>query len=73
MLGFWLTLAFIGFLAMVGYVMVVAFQERKVAQSSDHIDRQTQIASDKRTLLAIFGSIIGGMLLTLIVAWLVFF
>ena len=72
-LGNKLFIVFIVFLVLIGIVMAVSFRERKLANKSGVIDRLADEASDARTMTFIFGSIIGGMLLALIVAWLVFF
>lgn len=72
-LGNKLLLVFIVFLVLIGIVMAVSFRERKVANKPGDTSRSDDEASDARTMTIIFGSIIGGMLLALIVAWLVFF
>jgi hypothetical protein len=71
-LGTKLFLCFLAFLSLMGVVMWVSFRERKLAQSLADTDLEAQRASDARTLLTIFGAVIGGMMLTLIVAWIVF-
>ncbi len=72
-LGSKLSFIFFAFLALIGLVMAVSFRERKRANESDAGDSVPDEASDARTMTIIFGSIAGGMLLALIVAWLVFF
>ena len=72
-LGSKLLLIFVAFLALIGVVMAVSFRERKLATKPGASDRQSDEASDIRTMAIIFGSILGGMLLALIVAWQVFF
>ena len=72
-LGNKLLLIFVVFLALIGVVMAVSFRERKLANNAGTSDRLSDEASDNRTMAIIFGSIFGGMLLALIVAWLVFF
>ncbi len=72
-LGNKLLIVFIVFLVLIGVVMAVSFRERKLANKSGVSDRLSDEASDARTMTVIFGSIVGGMLLALIVAWLVFF
>ena len=72
-LGSKLLLIFVVFLALIGGVMAVSFRERKLANKPGASDRQSDEASDNSTMAIIFGSILGGMLLALIVAWLVFF
>jgi hypothetical protein len=61
------------FVALLTTVLRLAFRERRLAKTMDAADTAAQQASDARLLVTIFGSIIGGMLLTLITAWLVFF
>lgn len=72
-LGGKLVLVFLVFLALIGIVMAVSFRERKLANRVGNSSKTDDEASDARTMTIIFGSIIGGMLLALIVAWLVFF
>ena len=72
-LGSKLLLIFVVFLALIGVMMAVSFRERKRANNTGTSDRQSDEASDNRTMAIIFGGILGGMLLALIVAWLVFF
>jgi len=62
-----------GFLALLTTVIRLAFRERRLNRTLAVDDVDAQQASDARLLATIFGSIIGGMLLTLITAWLVFF
>jgi len=64
---------FTGFLAILTTVIVVAFRERKRARAIATDDLQAQRDADARVLAIIFSSIIGGMGLTLVTAWLVFF
>ncbi len=72
-LGSKLLLIFVLFLALIGVVMAVSFRERKLSNKTATSDRLSDEASDNRTMAIIFGSILGGMLLALTVAWLVFF
>jgi hypothetical protein len=72
-LGWKLFFCFLLFLGLISTVMVVAFRERATAKTLADDDIAGQQASDLRTLVAIFGSVFGGMALTLFVAWLVFF
>lgn len=72
-LGSKLLLVFLVFLVLIGLVMTVSFRERKLANKTGATSKSADEASDARTMTIIFGSIIGGMLLALIVAWLVFF
>ncbi len=72
-LGFKLTIIFGVFLAMIAVMMTVAFRERKRNKEGIELSVEEARASDTRTILTIFGLIIGGMFTTLIVAWIVFF
>jgi len=60
------------FVAILGTVMWSAFRERRCARVAA-ADAGAGAASDARILVTIFLAIPGGMLLTLITAWLVFF
>lgn len=71
-LGWKLFIVFIAFCALMGWVMYMAFRERKLAQAMADDDLAAQKASDSRVLTVVFSAAIGGMLLTLLVAWLVF-
>jgi hypothetical protein len=70
-LGEKLLVVFFAFLAVLATVIAVAFRERKRSIANDDIEAQQ--AQDARVMAVIFGSIMGGMLLTVLVAWLVFF
>lgn len=72
-LGIKLLLVFIAFLTVLTVVIGMAFRERKRAREIPEGDLAAQQAADGRVLLTIFSAIIGGMLLTLLTAWLVFF
>ncbi len=72
-LGWKLFLVFLAFLAVLAGVIVMAFRERKLARGIASGDYAAQQASDARVIAVIFTAIPGGMLLTLLVAWLVFF
>ena len=72
-LGPKLAAVFAAFVALLVGVIVMAFRERRLGRGIGKDDRQAQQASDARVLAVIFTSIIGGMMLTLLVAWLVFF
>jgi len=61
------------FVALLTTVIRLSFRERRVNKTIALDDVAAQQASDARLLVTIFGSIIGGMVLTLITAWLVFF
>ncbi|HUP97648.1 MAG TPA: hypothetical protein VM073_06900 [Usitatibacter sp.] len=71
-LGWKLVVVFIAFVAILTIVIFMAFRERRLGKSIASDDFHGQQASDARVLSVIFSAIIGGMLLTLIVAWLVF-
>jgi len=72
-LGEKLALVFAAFLAILIAVIWLSFRERRLGRDMDPDDAAAQQASDSRVLFTIFSAIIGGMLLTLLVAWLVFF
>jgi hypothetical protein len=72
-LGWKLFIVFLGFLSVLTTVIVVAFRERKKAQNVDINDIAGQQAQDARVMTIIFTAIVGGMALTLITAYLVFF
>ena len=71
-LGGKLALVFAAFLAILVVVIFVAFRERKRGRDLKASDVEGQQAQDARVLAIIFGAMLGGMLLTLLVAWLVF-
>ena len=71
-LGWKLFIVFLGFLALIGSVMALAFRERKAGRAIVKGDVEAEQAQDSRVLLVMFAAIFGGMLLTLLVAWLVF-
>ncbi|HET7400246.1 MAG TPA: hypothetical protein VFJ62_00640 [Usitatibacter sp.] len=60
------------FVGIMAGVLALAFRERRVAQRIDAADIEAQNASDARILTMIFGSIIGGMVLTLVTATIIF-
>ena len=72
-LGAKLLLVFVAFLALLVTVITVAFRERTRGKSLAANDIEGQQAQDARVMTVIFSAIIGGMLLTILVAWLVFF
>jgi len=72
-LGDKLLLVFIAFLAVLTAVIWMAFRERKRARAIPEDDLEAQQAADGRVMATVFGAIFGGMMLTLLVAWLVFF
>jgi hypothetical protein len=71
-LGWKLVAVFLAFVTILAIVVYMAFRERRLGKALAEDDRAGQQASDARVLAVIFSAIFGGMLLTLIVAWLVF-
>jgi hypothetical protein len=61
------------FVAILVVVIWSAFRERRIGRTIARDDVLAQQATDARVLAVIFSAIFGGMLLTLLVAWLVFF
>jgi hypothetical protein len=72
-LGQKLAVVFLAFVAILTIVVYMAFRERRLGKTIAQDDAAAQQASDARVLVVIFSAIFGGMLLTLLVAWLVFF
>ena len=72
-MGWKLALVIGAFLAILVTVIWFAFRERRMSKTIGEDDVAAQQASDARVLAVIFSAIVGGMLLTLIVAYLVFF
>lgn len=72
-LGVKLLIVFIAFLALLATVVTVAFRERTRGKALADDDIEGQQAQDARVMTVIFSAIMGGMLLTILVAWLVFF
>jgi len=71
-LGHKLAIVLAAFVAILVVVVTMAFRERRRGKDIAADDLEAQQASDGRVLVVIFGAIFGGMLLTLLVAWLVF-
>ncbi len=71
-LGHSLVAVFCAFLAILAGVVWMAFRERRFGRSPEAASVPAQQASDARVMTVIFTAIPGGMLLTLLVAWLVF-
>jgi hypothetical protein len=71
-LGWKLFAVFLAFLAVLATVIVMAFRERKLGRTIAVDDLQAQRDQDARVLTIVFTAIVGGMLLTLLVGWLVF-
>jgi hypothetical protein len=72
-LGHKLLVVFLAFVAILAVVIVVAFRERKRGGAIARDDSAGQQAQDARVMAIIFSAMIGGMVLTLLAAWLVFF
>jgi hypothetical protein len=60
------------FLAILVVVVFMAFRERRLGTAMA-AGREAERASDSRVMVVIFTAIPGGMILTLVTAWLVFF
>ncbi len=71
-LGWKLFAVFAAFLAILGTVVFVAFRERTHGKLLTADDLAGQQAQDARVMTVIFSAIIGGMMLTILVGWLVF-
>ena len=71
-LGAKLAVVLAAFVAILTIVIYMAFRERKLGKSIAADDIAAQQASDARVLMVIFTAIFGGMLLTLLVAYMVF-
>ena len=61
------------FVVLLTVVIWVAFRERRIGPGIARDDVEAQQATDARVLAVIFSAIFGGMLLTLLAAWLIFF
>lgn len=72
-LGHKLAIVLAAFVTILVVVIVMAFRERRLGRTVARDDLAAQQASDARVLTVIFSAIIGGMLLTFLAAWLVFF
>jgi hypothetical protein len=72
-MGWKLALVIGAFLAILVTVIWFAFRERRIGKTIGEDDVVAQQASDARVLAVIFTAIVGGMFLTLIVAYVVFF
>jgi hypothetical protein len=71
-LGHKLAIVLVAFIVVLVIVICVAFRERRLGKSIAPDDHAAQQASDARVLTVIFTAIFGGMLLTVLTAWLVF-
>jgi len=72
-LGIKLAIVLAAFVTILVIVIAMAFRERRLGKSIADDDTEGQQASDARVLTVIFSAIFGGMILTLLVAYLVFF
>ena len=72
-LGWKLFIVFLAFLTILAVVIVMAFRERKHGRTIQPGDIAAGQAQDSRVMTIIFTAIIGGMGLTILTAWLVFF
>lgn len=72
-LGHKLAIVIAAFVAILVIVICMAFRERRIGKTLAEDDTAGQKASDARVLTVIFSAIFGGMFLTLLVAYLVFF
>jgi membrane protein implicated in regulation of membrane protease activity len=72
-LGWKLFLVFLAFLSILTTVIMMAFRERRRAREIRSEDIEAQRSADGRVMTIIFTAIIGGMGLTILTAWLVFF
>ena len=68
-----LGIVLLAFVAILVVVIWSAFRERRIGRTIARDDVVAQQATDARVLAVIFSAIFGGMLLTVLVAWLVFF
>ncbi|APV50876.1 hypothetical protein BWI17_14980 [Betaproteobacteria bacterium GR16-43] len=71
-LGWKLFIVFVAFCALMGGVLFMTIRERKRGHAIAPGDVAAGEAQDSRVLVTIFASAIGGLLLTILVAWLVF-
>jgi hypothetical protein len=71
-LGQKLFLVFLAFCAVLGTVLWMAIRERKLARAIPDGDLEAQKAADGRVLAVVFGGCVSGLMLTLLVAYLVF-
>ena len=72
-LGWKLFVVFLAFLAILTTVIMMAFRERRRAHQIRPDDIEAQRSADGRVMAILFTAIIGGMGLTILVAWMVFF
>ena len=72
-LGHKLAVVIAAFVAILVIVIYMSFRERRLGKRIAADDVEGEQASDARVLTVIFSAIFGGMFLTLLVAYLVFF
>lgn len=72
-LGHKLAIVIAAFVAILAIVIYMAFRERRLGRQMGRDDAEAQQASDARVLMVIFSAIFGGMFLTLLTAYLIFF
>lgn len=68
-----LAIVLVAFLVLLGVVIWFALRERRLGKSIAYEDVASQQASDARILAVIFSAILGGMVLTVLTAWVIFF
>jgi hypothetical protein len=68
-----LLIVFFAFLAILAGVITVVVRARNTARAADEQGVPAQGVSDDMILVVIFGAVLMGALLALIVAWIVFF
>ena len=72
-MGWKLALVIVAFVSILGTVIFFAFRERRIGKTIAGDDVASQQASDARVLAVIFSAILGGMVLTVLTAWVIFF
>ena len=68
-----LAIVLAAFIALLAVVIWFAFRERRIGKTIAGDDVESQQASDARVLAVIFSAILGGMVLTVLTAWVIFF
>jgi hypothetical protein len=68
-----LAIVLAAFLALLTVVSWFALRERRLGKAIAHDDVASQQASDARVLAVIFSAILGGMVLAILTAWIIFF
>jgi len=67
-----LAIVLAAFLVLLTVVSWLALRERRLGKTIAHDDVASQQASDARVLAVIFSAILGGMILAVVTAWLIF-